>query len=314
MKIVYINAENLFITKDSIPQRHALEKSPKKAKELARFIQDMNPDITWIIEVGGQDSIEEFNRIYLQEQYLTSLIPGNSDRGIDIGLLIKKNSGLHFEHYTHKHRPLQFNYPHEIAANQMAQKVGNPPPFQSHKLSRDIGEVRIFKNNSKTPSLIVLCVHLKSQLDPNGIDPKGLNRRQAEATLLTKVVESLEKHFEHKVPVIFGGDFNAAPTDPELQVLSKLKHIELCDALNLPHHDRVSHVYFDKWDKRIEQQMDCCYIPPELIKFIDRENSGIYRWRTEEDSLLPLPQNQFQRYNLASDHYPIVLTLKNPSF
>lgn len=310
MRIVYLNVENLFLSSEDAPMKHPLEKDPNKAKEIAKFLLDFNPDIVWLIEVGGEESLNNFNTKYLSDHFIPSLIPGNSDRGIELGLLIKKNLPYRCEHLTHKNRPLHFNYPHEIAANQMAAKIGNPPPFESQKLSRDFGEVRIYDQGSDIPKLIVLCAHLKSQLDPKGIDPRGSARREAEAKLLAQVVEAITLYYGGQVPVIFGGDMNGQINDPEFLALKRLPHQELCDILKLPHHDRVTHVYFDKWDKRIEQQMDFCFVPPLLTNRIDSVNSGIYRWRGKEENLLPLPQNQFQRYTLPSDHYPVVLSLE----
>lgn len=313
MRIVFLNAENLFITPKDHPSKHQLEKDPQKCRQLASAIFEIDAEFVWIVEVGGLESLQLFSKLYLDNKYQASLIPSNSDRGIDIGILSKRGLPYRMELCTNKNYDLPFNYPYEMAANEMATKIGQPLPFASHKLSRDFSELRLIRHGETKPFLIMLCVHLKSQLDSKGIDPRGFLRREAEVKLLRRVVRSLNKHFGIDVPVIFGGDFNGRANgdsmDPEFLALKKLPHKELADLLNLEHHDRITHVYFDKFDKKVEQQMDFCFVPPSLWNAIDHQNSGIYRWKAKSEGPLPIPQSQFQRHGLPSDHYPVVLSL-----
>ena len=73
------------------PHGDALKKPQEKIEWIARTISEIDADITMLCEMGGLDSLDLFNTKYLNSQYYTSLLKGNSDRGIEMGYLIKKN-------------------------------------------------------------------------------------------------------------------------------------------------------------------------------------------------------------------------------
>ncbi|NJL24757.1 MAG: hypothetical protein HC902_06040 [Calothrix sp. SM1_5_4] len=178
-KIAQLNAENLFLFLDDPGERDwrrlsekewqklsaatVPNKSLSKTLWLADSLLDINADIVCLNEVGGEESIRNFAKYFLKDRYTPHLIEGNSDRGIDIGYLVKKEFSPKVELRTHKNRPLNFLYPHEA-------------PPKTHYFSRDCAELRVFSGAPSTPALIILLVHLKSKLDPDGIDPQGRAR------------------------------------------------------------------------------------------------------------------------------------------
>ncbi|NJM10262.1 MAG: hypothetical protein HC883_05225, partial [Bdellovibrionaceae bacterium] len=132
-KVVQLNAENLFLYLDDQTERDwrrmtekewqrlssatVPNKSLTKTLWLADSILDMDADIVCLNEVGGQESLHNFAKLFLNGRYVPHLIEGNSDRGIDIGFLVHKDFLSRVELRTHKDRPLQFLYPHERDSN-----------------------------------------------------------------------------------------------------------------------------------------------------------------------------------------------------
>jgi endonuclease/exonuclease/phosphatase family metal-dependent hydrolase len=311
--------ENLFIPPYSDPESYKLykyEKSPKKVKQVAEAILDIDADILFLCEVGGIDSLKNFVENHLESKYHYSLIPGNSDRGIELAYLVKKDLTLEFKHFTHKNRSLNFNYPHEEKENRELISKNMPPLFEPHKPSRDIAELRIYSNDSEIPSLILLGVHLKSQLDKEGIDFGGRLRRKAEFNQLIETYEILNNRYDQKVPILLLGDFNgkAALNIRDEEFNSLYETTELLDVLELinePQEARVTIHIFEKSGEDLSLQLDYIFLPKSLRNQIRKKESGIYLYRNDYGAPLPRPTTIYERYQLPSDHFPVVCTLEN---
>lgn len=287
MKIATLNAENLFLV-DGLG--HSI-KSEDKTQSLAKNIKMINPDILLLQEVGGQESLDIFNEQYLDHQYITGLIPGNSDRNIQLAFLIKKTFSLQFSLYTNKHRPLDLKFPEE-------------------KLSRDILELRIA--NSHGLKLIILNVHLKSKWDRQGNDPDGSIKRKKEAKLLANLYLTLKDKF--KCPIIIAGDFNSLARNSDhidefLDFHKKTNLTDLLELINAP--DRDTFYYFDRSGNSQHAQFDYIFLPPELQKYVKKATSGVFYYKNEDLTELKIPSNHFERLAFPSDHLPIVLELEN---
>ena len=108
LKFCLLNAENLFLLFDQpLPKNYVkLEenqwqklstsvyenKSLFKTIHLANTLKNTNSDIIMLCEVGGLESLKNFNLLFLNNEYSPILIEGNSDRNIDVGFLIKKRA------------------------------------------------------------------------------------------------------------------------------------------------------------------------------------------------------------------------------
>ena len=155
LKIALLNAENLFLMFDQKPTRDYLKmdevqwhnlstsvyenKTLKKTKELAQAILEINPDILMLCEVGGPESLKNFNDLFLNSNYSTALIEGNSDRNIDVCFLIRKNLPFYFDLFSNKNRPINYNYPQD-------RENKNAP---SEKFARDVLELKCFKKKCR---------------------------------------------------------------------------------------------------------------------------------------------------------------------
>jgi exonuclease III len=323
-KVVQLNAENLFLYLDSSTTQdwknlsekdwqrlsHATvaNKPLSKTLWLAESLLDMDADIVCINEVGGLESLNNFNQLFLQDRYTVHLIEGNSDRGIDIGYLVKKGLPLACELHTHKDRPLHFLYPHERPPE------GESAALKSHYFSRDCAELRVFTQEQRNrPALILLLVHLKSKLDPENIDPQGKERRRAEFNTLMRIYRQLRTEFQ--VPVIIAGDFNgSARREARSDEFSELNNTDLesvLDLAGLSDEKAATQVQFSRGGGLQCLQIDYMFVSPELKEQLFTEAVEVYRYRSDLKVALPLPQSLEQRTYLPSDHYPVVAVFRD---
>jgi len=317
--ICSFNIENLFLPPYENKENYSLykyEKNPEKVKRTAASILDINPDICFLCEVGGIDSLKNFVKNHLNDSYHYSLIPGNSERGIELAYLVKKDLDLEFKHFTHKNRPLNFNYPHEEKENFHQTSMGKTAIYESHLPSRDIAELRVFKKGHDRPSLILLGVHLKSHLDKEGIDFSGKLRRGAELKQLVETHNILNKRYKETVPILLLGDFNGRAWreghDEEFEdIYSRTSLEDILEITKVPMERRVSIHIFDKAGKDMGHQLDYIFMPPMLHSLVVPKESGIYLYKNEDGAPYPRPTSLYERYQQPSDHYPVVCTLNN---
>ena len=307
MKICLFNTENLFLVDP--PEGDVYKKPLDKTEWIARTIKEINADVVMLLEVGGHLSFDYFNEKYLGGKYFTAMLKGNSNRGIEMGYLIKKSFPLPHSIISHANDSIEFNYPFEVLENT---KLGEVKHFP-HKFSRDVSELRIFKDNRV--ALIILLVHLKSKWDRDGVDHNGSMRRKAELKALIKTYNKLKEEFHHKVPIIVAGDMNGVAQkgiyEPEFEDLYNFSDLEdVLEIIDLPHEQRISFLYFGKENKRETSQLDYIFLPKSLRDFVKKEESGIYLFRDNHGNPLAYPQESYQRYALPSDHYPVVASLE----
>ena len=325
MKIAILNAQNLFLLdnpseyqrKTSL-KRFQYNKPLLKTVELSKAIKEIDPDILMIMEVGGEESLNNFNKNFLDNHFVVSLIPGNSDRGIELGFLIRRKMPFSYDHYTHKNRLIDFNYLFEKKENERRKNINLPIIHKSHKFSRDLAELRIYsKENKELPKMILLLVHLKSQLDIYGNDKNGRGRREAELKTLVNVYIKLEKKFNYKVPIIVGGDFNgnaqSSHTDDEFKYLYEKTDLkDILEFINLPPERRTTLIGPHSEYGLKNPQFDFIFISEKYKNKISLERSGIYYYKNPKTGVpLPYPQEERDMKDFPSDHYPLALQLKD---
>ncbi len=312
MKLCLFNVENFFLLD---AQGDAFRKPQDKVEWIARTLKEIDADITMLCEVGGQESLDLFNNKYCNSDYRCALIKGNSNRGIEMGYLIKNDFPFDIEHLSHADDSIEFNYAHEIEENNkvMTDELKIPP----HKFSRDISELRIKKDGQIV--MILLLVHLKSKWDRDGFDFNGKERRKAELKALVKTYNRLRADFDFLVPVVVAGDMNGNAQkgiqEPEFDDLYTQTDLQdVLEVIEEPVERRQSFFYFGRDNSRESFQLDYIFLPKELQNLVKKEESGIYLFRDSHGVPLAYPQESYQRYALPSDHYPVVASLNFLSF
>lgn len=327
LRIGLFNVENLFLLFDQQVPAHFEKlneiqwqrlsnsvyenKSLKKTIEIAKIILEEKPDIMMLCEVGGEESLKNFNHFFLKNDFDVFLVEGNSDRNIDIGFLVRNNSPFISKINSNKHRKLNFLYPHEA----LSKKTGYPVGKESQLFSRDCAELHLFTNGQADPFIIFMLAHLKSRLDPEKIDPGGVERRTAELQACIEIYKELTSKYPN-TPIIFSGDMNgyAGRNSKESEFSIIYNQTDLSDIFeitNLGLESRSTYYQIKNGGYADGKQIDYCFIPASLQSHINHKISYVYRFKDEFGFPLSIPNNLLAKSKLPSDHYPIFFTLEN---
>ncbi len=336
--LMHLNFENLFLYRGKkFPEQSYLEhqkkpsKSLHKTEMLANFILKTSPDIIMASEVGmteDGDGLTLLNEDYLSSQYHVSLIPGNSDRDIHVGFLLKKTLPFHYKHFTHKNRILNLKQNQEH----------NAP---AEKFERDLAELHIYSQSKDQlhPKIILLYGHFKSKWDRSGLDPEGISKRSLEITTATKIYSQLRRTHPDAL-IMMAGDFNCNYFRPIQEFLVLKEKTALVDFLlnekspDFPLSLRTSYVHFQrdpitKISSRLEECIDFIFLDQNQLSYIEKDNSGIYHFTNEtfyrctvttstslhKESLELrefLPKSYEEKTDLPTDHSALILQVKIP--
>lgn len=305
LKIMLFNVQDLFIFLDNcdkgdksqnldISQLNEYEwqnlttslygnKELAKVLDIARAIKDVDPDILMLVEVGGRESLENFNRHFLNHDYSIYHAPSNSDRGIDVGYLVKRTL------------PWQFRL--KAFTNIKLSNLKKPARGFFRLEMRDESEIK----------LAIILTHLKSKLDLKNEDFEGRSQRQAEVNFLTN---QLKKH-SHKYPLIIAGDLNGIiyrdQTEPELIKFAKNNVFDVLELLDRPLTNRYTYVYFNRASKAFHMQLDYILLHESQRHKIINSGTGVYHFKTINGNAMGFPDNRLQKSYYPSDHLPITL-------
>ena len=304
-KIMVLNAQDLFIFIDKYrgdsPQEMTeiqwqlssssllMNKPKEKCELLALNILENNPDVVMLTEVGGMESLRNFSTIFLKDEYVPMTLPSNSDRGIDLGFLVKKENKFEYELITH----VQFKL---------------PAPY--YRFSRDVLGLKLIHEG--VLKAVFLNVHIKSKLDLNRNDFQGRGRRIAEINALLDIYKNFSKQ---EIPVFIGGDFNghAGPDacEEEFRAIHETDLVDISLYSGIPADDRFSYVYFNKGGQRYPQVIDYLFVSKKYLHLIQKEECYFPRYKNKEGSLIPIPSRYEHKNFLPSDHYPFLVTLRD---
>ena len=265
-------------------------KSLEKTFAFATLIQDRSPDILMLVEVGGKESLDNFNQYFLNQEYEVYHAPSNSDRGIDMGYLVKKSLLREYQFRFKAHTKMKLNN-------------GKLP-------SRGFLQLNILKQDEII--LTFLLTHLKSKLDLKKVDFEGRGQRAAEVAFLTKFYN---KH-KNQCPIIIAGDFNGIITDEketEPELLPLITNCDLIDVLgwqNHPPEQRATYYYFTSRGKT-PMQLDYILVPRSHADNLCKLGSAKVIDTTYLSSLGKGEVSSLeQRNRLISDHFPVEVVLK----
>ena len=309
LKVMVLNAQDLFLFMDkhnhaeySVQELTEIKwqlmssslisnKSKEKCQILAQTILEAQPDVVMVTEVGGLESLSNFSRFLLGDEYEALSLPSNSDRGIDLGYLIKRT--LPFKAKLKGHGGYQL-------------------PSPALRFSRDV--LRLDFSQDGTVKMIFLLVHIKSKLDLKKADFEGRTRRTLEVKGLLEIYQRIQDEFPN-VPILVGGDFNGQAgeisTEEEFQQLYSLTDLkDIAFLAGIPEEERFSYIYFNRGGNRFVQQIDYLFISERFRQLIDPTECYFPRYKNLLGSPLPIPKRVEQKNILPSDHYPFIAGLK----
>lgn len=266
-----------------------MNKAKDKCLSLAQTIHDSGADIVMMTEVGGHESLANFAHFVLKDEYVSLSLPSNSERGIDLGYLVRKDLGFELAVHT--------NINFEL-------------PYPARRFSRDVLRLDLIRNEKV--EMIFLLVHIKSKLDMKKADFEGRTRRVLEVKGLVQIYEKL---LVHNVPILVGGDFNghAGEKETEEEFKSIYESTDLKDIAfltGIPDEDRFSYIYFTRGGNRFVQQIDYLFISEKFAHMLVPGECYFPRYKHPSGAPLPIPRRMEQKGTLPSDHYPFLATLR----
>lgn len=307
LKVMVLNAQDLFLFMDKwdgtgigelteikwnlMSSSLINNKSKEKCLMLARTIIDAEADIVMVTEVGGPESLANFSKHLLNDEFEALSLPSNSDRGIDLGYLVRRSLPFRPDLTSH---------------------IDYPLPEPARRFSRDV--LRLDLKLDGHTKLIFLLVHIKSKLDLRKKDFEGRGQRALEVSGLLEIYKSL---LDHQVPVLIGGDFNghAGEKDTEeefRQIYEKTDLKDIAFLARVPEEERFSYIYFNRGGNRFVQQIDYLFISEKYAPLLEPAGCLFPRYKTAQGLALPIPKRMEQKNILPSDHYPFLATLRLP--
>lgn len=299
LKIILLNCQDFYIFMDkyngedlnslSAPKWQLLSTSFYPNKDLEKVVKIANlflnhePDIIMLTEVGGKESLENFNTYFLNDQYNVLLEASNSERGIDLGYLVNKKLKLKTTLISHTDAILE----------------------NGKKFARGVFELRLLKNNK--PVFINFLCHLKSKLDFKRVDFEGRGQRVCEVKYIKKLYQKASTEYPN-IPICISGDLNAiiykSDTEPELNTLVKDSDLEdVFEQLSKPLNERISYCYFDKKQDRFDMQLDYILLSKRFKGLIYAEDTYVLNFDSTGD--ISYPKTLKEKLAQPSDHYPI---------
>lgn len=232
IKVATFNAENFYmlLDRDYSPEEFGLlsddafqemnksiynrNKDLHKIEAIAKTILEQDFDFVGLCEVGGLETLVNFNRYFLESRYECYLHQENSNRGIFVGALVRIGR---FKHVRAK------NMSGAFSRNLL-------------KVTLGLGQEPESDQRAITTELVIFVVHLKSQYG----EDLGIEQRIREVRQLARLLSRRK--------CIVMGDFNGILIQGEHQFefapLMELPFRDVQEALNIPIPQRFTHFYF----------------------------------------------------------------------
>ncbi len=259
----------------------------EKLIEIKKMIKTLDPDMLFLTEVGGAESLENFNKYFLDDQFYILCEPSNSDRGIDLGYMINKRLPYKAELISHTKKRLS----------------------NSKKFARGLMELRLSLNDSYV--YINYLVHLKSKLNLKRDDFEGRSQRQAEVDYLKELYLKHSKKYDN-IPITISGDFNGIiyKEETEQEFKELLEQTDLKDAFehkSLDLQKRMSYCYFNRQGARYPMQLDYFLLGQKHAQILN--SARLIGFNEPYLDTYELPGSLQEKFKMASDHFPLLIEL-----
>ena len=283
------------IAGDYQKEKPAITKPAEQLKGVADTILRASPDIAVLEEVESLEALEFLNEKYLNGKYITVLIPGNDQRGINVAYLIKGDLPFDLEVQSYK--------------NVARGAEGS----QSHLFSRDL-PVMLFREKgaarTSPPLMALIGTHFKSQRESPG-DPLSVRHRGEQVQASAVIINYYQALWGSDLPIFMAGDYNRdIATGPEFQPLWQLAHMkdsfDIAPANKTVHpKDRVTEAFFPKDGPSHYSQLDSISGSPIVQTQNLIQEASIMPYLDGKGQPKGLPQSYTERETNPSDHWMV---------
>lgn len=257
---------------------------------IARLVAFHKPLLAFFVEVGSVKVLRDYDQEFLGNQYEEFSIEGNDPRGVDVGLLLRKDLPLDIEVHSHK--------------NLTDDSTG------ALVFSRDLPVFILREKGVDKPLMLVFGTHFKSQRSTDG-DPLGFKKRSMQVRAASQLIADYEKLYPG-VPVILTGDFNNdVRRSPEF---GPLRNIGLVDSFDVakdttPLQSRGTHFYFPRSGPSSVNQLDAIMLNQAAVQKLKIKSAKVLSHIDPQGNLYPPPKSYGERETRASDHLPILTVI-----
>lgn len=254
-------------------------KELSKVRDIANLIKNLDFDLCLFTEIGGKESLDNLNKFFLNSNYTVIHHDSNSDRGIDLGAIVKNEYVSCIKHKFH-----------------------NDKVF-----ARGALQVEIHLDSSN--KFRFFLTHLKSKLS-KASDFEGRSQRANEVKKLCEIYAKEKR--KNDIPTFICGDFNGvingADTEVELEHFEKSQGlVDIFEHLGRNTFDRGTYTYFNKQGALNLMQLDYAVCEQKWRDLVQKSSSVI---DFEGNYRSSIEVSRAQRFKSPSDHYPIQLELK----
>lgn len=270
-------------------------KDPAFRHQQADILLSEKTDIGVFQEIEGMEAFDSFNRDFVGDLFEPLLKRGNDGRGIEVGMLVKRDLPFTLEYRSHRDRLW-----HDPVTGSRARVF-----------SRDLPALIVRAEGSAKPLLILLGTHFRSKNDRDG-DPESEIMREGQADAAAAVINGLKQEFGATVPIILAGDFNGN-FNRERAFATMRRALDMEDpfnVLNVGEPERITHTYHPQGEPRHTDQLDYLLVSRNILACI--KDAYVYRYKDDKGRVKPIPQTKNQRKKNPSDHFPVALQLDFP--
>lgn len=254
---------------------------------VSRVFNKYRPMLAFCVEIGSVKVMKDYDQEFLGNQYEEFLIEGNDPRGVDVGLMLRKDLPLEVEVHSHK------NLTNDESGNLV--------------FSRDLPAYILREKGTAKPLMIIFGTHFKSQRSSNG-DSRGFKKRSLQAKAASLIIEDYEKEFPG-VPIILTGDFNNdIRRAPEFEPLKQMGMVDSFDLAKdtVEKNRRGTHFFFPREGNPSISQLDAILLNQVAAQKQMVKEAKVLSHIDPEGNAYPPPQSYQERETRASDHLPIM--------
>jgi endonuclease/exonuclease/phosphatase family metal-dependent hydrolase len=280
LRVASYNVQNLFSDEDA-RRRGAVAKTAAALKALAGTIGSMSADVLLLQEVGSEEVLDTLNNALKAPYPYRAVPPGNSDRGIHLGILSREP----FELTSHRHLMLT-NASGEVLLEYPSEADADADRAIPVRIQRDLMLAEV--NLADRDPMALFNVHLKSKTNSPWRRLPADDIRAAEVRhVAARIGDYLRAHPQR--PVILAGDFNDLRSSEVLRPIFELPLGDpLGDALKASGANPSTY-----WPKR-RMRLDFLLLSDAAAKRLTPDSARIHA---------------SQRARRGSDHYPVSVDL-----